>query len=84
MIYILNGLSFNNAFFVRNRKQLSVPDKNAVWIVEFNKIGISGDDLYMQSPGDDTTIAVTRIIEEKRVRIFTGPPLRAEDSDALH
>lgn len=37
------------------------------------------DDLYMQSPGDDTTIAVTRIIEEKRVRIFTGPPLRAED-----
>lgn len=37
------------------------------------------DDLYMQSPGDDTTIAVTRIIEAKRVRIFTGPPLYAED-----
>lgn len=32
------------------------------------------DDLYMQLPGDDTTIAVARIIPEKVLNLFTGPP----------
>ena len=32
------------------------------------------DDLYMQSPSDDTTVAVARILEEKIVNIMTGPP----------
>lgn len=39
------------------------------------------DDLYMQLPGDDTTVAVMRIIPEKRVNIFTGPPLNKEDDE---
>lgn len=39
------------------------------------------DDLYLQEPGDDTTIAVARIIEEKVVNIMTGPPEnKADDS----
>lgn len=40
------------------------------------------DDLYMQSPGDDTTVAVARIINAKPVHIFTGPPTNKED-DAI-
>lgn len=37
------------------------------------------DDLYMQKPGDDTTVAVIRVIERKVVNIFTGPPQNKED-----
>jgi len=33
------------------------------------------DDLYMQLPGDDTTIAVARIIPKKILNLFTGPPV---------
>lgn len=36
------------------------------------------DELYMHSPGDDTTIAVARIIDAKVVHLFTGPPLDKE------
>lgn len=41
------------------------------------------DDLYMQMPGDDTTIAVAKIINEKSVHLFTGPPSSKEDDTAL-
>ncbi|WP_310604915.1 SpoIIE family protein phosphatase [Anaerosporobacter sp.] len=41
------------------------------------------DDLYMQTPGDDTTIAVARIIDRKVVHIFTGPPQKKEDDEVL-
>lgn len=37
------------------------------------------DELYMQLPGDDTTIAVARIIDAKPVHLFTGPPLNPVD-----
>lgn len=36
------------------------------------------DDLYMQHPGDDTTIAVAKVITEKSVYLFTGPPSNKE------
>ncbi|MBU9725240.1 SpoIIE family protein phosphatase [Diplocloster modestus] len=32
------------------------------------------DDLYLQKPGDDTTVCVTRVIPRRLVSIFTGPP----------
>lgn len=40
------------------------------------------DDLYMQTPSDDTTVAVARILEEHVVNIMTGPPEKEED-DAI-
>ena len=41
------------------------------------------DDLYMQLPGDDTTVAVARVIQRKLVNIFTGPPQNKEDDEKL-
>ena len=37
------------------------------------------EDLYLQEPSDDTTIAVARVIEEKTVNILTGPPEDPKD-----
>lgn len=41
------------------------------------------DDLYVQQPGDDTTVAVARVIERRVVNIFTGPPKNKEDDKQL-
>lgn len=41
------------------------------------------DDLYMQYPGDDTTVAVARIIRSMHVNLFTGPPQNKEDDVAV-
>lgn len=41
------------------------------------------DDLYAQKPGDDTTVAVVRVIDRKVVNIFTGPPKSKEDDQRL-
>ena len=41
------------------------------------------DDLYMQKPGDDTTVAVARVIERKVVNIFTGPPKDMDDDERI-
>jgi hypothetical protein len=41
------------------------------------------DDLYQHKPSDDTTIAVTRVIERKVLNIFTGPPQNKEDDEKL-
>lgn len=41
------------------------------------------DDFYMQSPGDDTTVVVARIVRRKNVNIFTGPPTSYDDDAVL-
>lgn len=41
------------------------------------------DDLYLGRPGDDTTVAVMRIIDRKVVHLLTGPPQRKEDDKAM-
>ncbi|MBU3875997.1 serine/threonine-protein phosphatase [Faecalicatena sp. AGMB00832] len=41
------------------------------------------DDLYIQKPGDDTTVAVARVIERRVVNLFTGPPKDKEDDEKL-
>lgn len=40
-------------------------------------------DLYMGSPGDDTTICAARIVKRKNVNIFTGPPTSYDDDAVL-
>lgn len=32
------------------------------------------DELYEEKPGDDTTVAVARVIDRRIVNVFTGPP----------
>ena len=41
------------------------------------------NELYVNKPGDDTTIAVARVIERRVVNIFTGPPKNKEDDEKL-
>lgn len=41
------------------------------------------DDLYVQKPGDDTTVAVARVIERRVVNIFTGPPKSKDEDEKL-
>lgn len=41
------------------------------------------DDLYIQKPGDDTTVAVARVIERRVINLFTGPPKEKEDDEKL-
>ena len=41
------------------------------------------DDLYVQKPGDDTTVAVARVIDRWVVNLFTGPPKEKEDDERL-
>ena len=41
------------------------------------------DELYEEKPGDDTTVAVARVIERRVVNIFTDPPKNKEDDERL-
>lgn len=41
------------------------------------------DELYEAKPGDDTTVAVARVIERRVVNLFTGPPKEKKDDDRL-
>lgn len=41
------------------------------------------NDLYMDSPGDDTTVAVIHAVKTKNVNIFTGPPTSYDDDAVL-
>ena len=41
------------------------------------------DELYMFRPGDDTTVAVMRIIDRKPVHLLTGPPSNKEDDEKM-
>lgn len=41
------------------------------------------DDLYLQLPGDDTTVAVLRVTAAKKIDLFTGPPYSPEDDSKL-
>ena len=41
------------------------------------------DELYEEKPGDDTTVAVARVIERRVLCIFTGPPKEKADDERL-
>ena len=41
------------------------------------------DDLYMSRPGDDTTVAVMRIIDSKPVHLMTGPAQNPDDDKKM-
>lgn len=44
-----------------------------------NNLSKACDDLYMERPGDDTTVAVLKVINKKPVHLFTGPPMNPRD-----
>lgn len=48
-----------------------------------NTISQACDDLYMKNPGDDTTVAVAKVMERKLVTIFTGPPSSKNDDSRV-
>lgn len=41
------------------------------------------EDLYMNSPGDDTSVVVARAVNRKYINIFTGPPASKADDAKL-
>ena len=41
------------------------------------------DDLYLHSPGDDTTVAIARIVPTKTIHLFTGPPSNPKEDRAV-
>ena len=48
-----------------------------------NTISQACEDLYMKNPGDDTTVAVAKVLERKVVTLFTGPPLNQIDDNRV-
>ena len=41
------------------------------------------NELYMNKPGDDTTVATVKIIPQQEVSLFSGPPQNQADDDRL-
>ena len=41
------------------------------------------DELYEEHPGDDTTVAVARVIERRVVNVLTGPPADKKDDEKM-
>lgn len=41
------------------------------------------ENYYLNAPGDDTTVAAMKIIEERIVSIFSGPPASYDDDEIL-
>lgn len=41
------------------------------------------EELYQYRPGDDTTVAVMRIIERRTVHLMTGPPMDRDDDGRI-
>lgn len=62
---------------------LEASDKETTATRLANALSQACDDLYMKNPGDDTTIAVAKVLEQKVVTLFTGPPLREEDDSSI-
>ncbi len=46
-----------------------------------NMLASASKALYLNEPGDDTTVAVIKIREEQNVNIMIGPPVKKEDCD---
>lgn len=52
-------------------------DKSAMEIASL--VGEACNSLYMNEPGDDTTIAALRIVKPVSVNLLVGPPMKEED-----
>lgn len=41
------------------------------------------NDLYQDKPGDDSTVAIARILKATEARVMVGPPIRQEDDEKV-
>ena len=57
------------------------PDMSAQTMA--SRSGEACKDLYMEKPGDDTTIAALRIRERQLVNLMIGPPVNPEDDEKV-
>ena len=64
-------------YTVKCTKQTLSASRLAVMLID------ACDDLYEQKPGDDTTVAVARVVQRQIVNIFTGPPENEDDDESL-
>lgn len=64
-------------YTVKCTKQTLSASRLAVMLID------ACDDLYEQKPGDDTTVAVARVVQRQIVNIFTGPPENEEDDECV-
>lgn len=64
-------------YTVKCTRQTLSASRLAVMLIE------ACNDLYEQKPGDDTTVAVARVVQRQIVNIFTGPPENEEDDESL-
>lgn len=75
----LNGWTWDSVaeFAVESTKETLSASRLAA------KLSGACNDLYINRPGDDTTVAVARIIDRRIVDLFTGPPEHKEDDERL-
>lgn len=68
----------NVSEFVASRAK---PDVSAARLT--NMLSETCNQLYLNKPGDDTTVATVRIVPKKEVSLYSGPPVNPKNDERL-